>query len=186
MVVFDSDIVSPSHLLCGLLFGGKIRKRWLFKKLFKKRAIMSAAVAECLDEAAYVDLNDIRRPRTRLMHKFDGEWLQNLDGTSPDESRHWTALPLHRYKRWWKTHFRRTEDVFNQLFQVLEPHMLDAKGRVDKRYGCTTKRHNVLIMSCCISNHYSTPVVSIKLPSGNRTIESIIFGILWSSKYIFS
>ena len=145
MDVSDSDIFNPRHPLRGSLFGGKYRKRRLFKKLFKKPVDVNAAAAEFLDEAAYLDLNNVRRPRTRPTYEYDGDLLQNLDGTSPDESRHWSALPPHEYKQRWRTHFRMTEDVFDQLFAVVAPHMLDGRRHVNKRYRCPTKRHKVLM-----------------------------------------
>ena len=64
-VVSGCDIVSPSHVLRGLVLCRNVRKRWLLKKLFKKRVDVSAAAAEYLHEAAHLDVNDVRTSRTR-------------------------------------------------------------------------------------------------------------------------
>ena len=98
MVVFDSIFFSHSHrLLTRLLFGGKFRKRLLFKKLWKKRVYARAAAA-FLDEVPCLNLNDVCRARTRPAYEYEGDLLQNLDGTSPQKSRHWAALPPHEYE----------------------------------------------------------------------------------------
>ena len=147
MFVSDRGIFSPSRLLRSMLVGGKLRTRLLFKKLFKKWFDAHAAPWEFLDEAAYLDINNARKAWTRPTYKYDGDLLQNLEGTSPDESRHWAALPPHNkiitnnngeLTSGWQ---RMCSISFSRCWSP----MLEAKQHVDKRYRSTTKRHKVLM-----------------------------------------
>lgn len=115
----DRDIVSLSPHARRLIFGG-VRKK--YDLLFGDEAQQLQEAFDLLDEVAYQEFGNIRRDLTAPTFQYDGDLLQNMDGTSANPVRHWAALPPHEYQQRWQSEFRMTEDMFDKLFAIVEPH----------------------------------------------------------------
>jgi hypothetical protein len=115
----------------------------------------------------------MRRERETVTYHYSGDILKDIDGTSPDPRTHWSNLPAHKRLQNWMTEFRMPEDVFDELFDMVEPYIPESKAYTT---GMRTysKRHKLLMTVSWLAHIPTLSYMSMKFGSPPSSIAGSI------------
>ena len=77
--------------------------------------------------------------------QYDGDMIGNMYGTSVNVAKHWTALEPHERRRRWHREFRMSEDIFEQLFALVEPFFTVSEHKRNADYREYSLRKKLLL-----------------------------------------
>ena len=105
--------------------------------------------------------------RNRRTNMMETETLKNMDRRSVVRRDIWATLPIHEQQWQWQTHFGMTEDLFEALFAILEPHIKRVGHSRYEAYRTYTNKctHKFVMLAFCphlreLSTKFGCPHIS--------------------------
>ena len=141
----DSDINSPTHPLHRVLFGSVEEKFLQWQILFGDEGLDNDTVRRNLEDEFNDHFNFHRNARCVPPFQYDGDMIGNMYGTSVNVAKHWTALEPHERRRRWHREFRMSEDIFEQLFALVEPFFTVSEHKRNADYREYSLRKKLLL-----------------------------------------
>jgi hypothetical protein len=84
----------------------------------------TGAISDDSVDLGYLEqLRAQRLRRKSAAYPYSGDLIMAVNNLHNDESKNWRSLPPTEQQRRWMTEFRMPEAVFDELFELVEPHM---------------------------------------------------------------